>query len=285
MVRVAVHERRNGLPEAPGDVVAGQFVFRGGEDLSGFSYLDQIAEMEIGGALGDAGGLLHGVGDDNDGVIGLEFVDKLFDPGGGDGIEGGTGLVHQNHLGSDRDGARDTKALLLTTGKGGARLVEVVFYFFPEPGLFQAGLHDLVSGFLVWDHAMDARRVDNVVEDGLGEGIGFLEYHADSSPYFDHIDGLVIDVFASEFDLSAHMTTVDGVVHPVEASQEGGFPTTGRTDNGGDLFGADIHGHVSDGGFVAKIDTDIARRHAGFGGEDLSDGVLGVLFLREFGTG
>jgi hypothetical protein len=30
---------------------------------------DQVAQVKIGGALGDAGGLLHGVGDDDDGVL------------------------------------------------------------------------------------------------------------------------------------------------------------------------------------------------------------------------
>jgi hypothetical protein len=53
------------------------------------------------------------VGDDRDRVAPAQLVDQLLDPGGGDRIERRAGLVHQDHLGIDRDRPRDAQALLL----------------------------------------------------------------------------------------------------------------------------------------------------------------------------
>src|SRR3954454_25006052 len=64
-----------GLAELPGDVVLGALVVRGREDLLGRPDLDELAEPEEPGAVGDAGGLLHVVGDDDDGELALELVD------------------------------------------------------------------------------------------------------------------------------------------------------------------------------------------------------------------
>ena len=76
--------------------------------------------MEEGGALRDARGLLHIVGDDDDRIAAAQLVDQLLDLGGGDRIERRAGLVHQDHLGIDRDGAGDAQPLLLAAGQGGA---------------------------------------------------------------------------------------------------------------------------------------------------------------------
>ena len=77
--------------------------------------LDDLAEMEEGRALRDAGCLLHRMGDDDDGVTALELVDQLLDPGGRDRIERLARLVHQDHLGVDRNGPGDAQPLLLPT--------------------------------------------------------------------------------------------------------------------------------------------------------------------------
>ena len=258
----AITIKELGLPESAGDIVAGQLMPGVSKDLSGFSHLDQIAEMEVGGALGYARGLLHGVGNDDDGVVLPEFVDQLFDPGRGDGVQRGARLIHQDYLGPDRNGARDTKALLLATGERGAGLGQSVLYFFPKPGFFQARLHDLLGGRLVGRHAVNARRIDDIVENGFREGIGFLEYHADPRPHLDHIHGSGVDVFAIEPDFPADAATIDGVVHPVQGTQEGRFATTGRTDDGGDLGRPDIERHILDGSFCPEVHIKIADRHA-----------------------
>ncbi|PAV92986.1 hypothetical protein WR25_06722 [Diploscapter pachys] len=93
--------------------LAGPFLPRVGEDVAGRAAFDQLAEVEEGGALGDARGLLHVVRDDDDGVATAQFVDQLLDARGGDGIERAARFVHQDDFGFHRDGAGDAQPLLL----------------------------------------------------------------------------------------------------------------------------------------------------------------------------
>jgi hypothetical protein len=52
--------------------------------------------------------------DDDDRVVLLELEHEVLDMRGRDGIERRAWLVHQDHLGLDRDRAGDAQALLLT---------------------------------------------------------------------------------------------------------------------------------------------------------------------------
>jgi hypothetical protein len=68
-------------------------------------------------SLRHARGLLHRVGDDDDGIALAQLVDQLLDARGGDRVERRAGLVHQDDFGIDGDGARDAQALLLAAGQ------------------------------------------------------------------------------------------------------------------------------------------------------------------------
>jgi hypothetical protein len=107
-----------GLAGAAGDVVFGAGLGGAGEDGGGLVVFDEFAEPEEAGVGGDAGGLLHVVGDDDDGDGGAEVVDEFFDFGGGDGVEGGAGFVHEHDVGFGGEDAGDAEALLLTGGEG-----------------------------------------------------------------------------------------------------------------------------------------------------------------------
>src|SRR5215213_7066860 len=107
--------------EPPGDIILGAFVLRGGEDFIGCADLDQMAEVKKSGELRYPSRLLHRMGDDDDAEILLELVDELFDARGGDGVECGARLVHQNDLGIDGNGSGDAQALLLAARKARAR--------------------------------------------------------------------------------------------------------------------------------------------------------------------
>ena len=185
-----------GLTKPAGNVILGQLVAGGGEDLGRVANFDQLPEVEIGGALGDAGGLLHGVGDDGDGILLFELVDQVFDDGGGDGVEGAAGFVHQNDFGAHGNGAGNAQALLLATRQAGARLVHAVFDFLPQTGFAQGGLDDVVQFCFVLGQAMNARAVGHIVIDGFWEGVGFLEDHADLGPQRDHIDIFAVHIDA-----------------------------------------------------------------------------------------
>ena len=82
--------------------------------------------------VGDARSLLHVVGDDHDRVALLELVDQLLDLQRRDRIERRAGLVHQDHLGLDRDRAGDAQALLLAAGEADPGVVEAILDLVPE---------------------------------------------------------------------------------------------------------------------------------------------------------
>src|SRR3954452_18322048 len=67
--------------EATGDVILGFLALGTDEDLVGAAELDQLAEVHVGSIVGHPRRLLHVVGDDRDGVIGLELADQLLDLG------------------------------------------------------------------------------------------------------------------------------------------------------------------------------------------------------------
>src|SRR5262245_45199676 len=93
------------LAEAAGDVVLGFLAGRLDEDRVGRAVLDQLAEVHVGGEVGDARRLLHVVGDDHDRVVVLQLVDQLFDARGGDRVERRARLVEQQHFRLDGDAA------------------------------------------------------------------------------------------------------------------------------------------------------------------------------------
>src|SRR3712207_2420014 len=94
---------------AAGDVILGAGLAGIGEDFGRLAIFDEVAEVEKGGLLRDPRRLLHVVGDDHDRIAAAKLVDQLLDLGGGDRIERGSRLVHQDHLGIDGDGAGDAE--------------------------------------------------------------------------------------------------------------------------------------------------------------------------------
>src|SRR4029077_15512594 len=88
-----------------------------GEDLLRLIIFDKLAEIEKRRAIRAAGGLLHIMGDYDNGELGLQFMDEILHLGRGDRIESGTRLVHEQNLGPVGNGARDTEALHLSARK------------------------------------------------------------------------------------------------------------------------------------------------------------------------
>ena len=54
----------------------------------GGSEFDEFAEIHISGKVGNTGGLLHAVGDDDNRVFFFQLIDQIFDLGCGDRIQG-----------------------------------------------------------------------------------------------------------------------------------------------------------------------------------------------------
>ena len=76
------------LAEAAGDVFFGELMLWVGEDLCGFPDFDQMAQMEERGSLRNAGGLLHRMGHDDDGVKGPKFINQLLNFSGCNRVKG-----------------------------------------------------------------------------------------------------------------------------------------------------------------------------------------------------
>src|SRR5688500_18494021 len=97
--------------EPPRHVVLGALVGRVGEDLLGAVVLDEdprtgVARLvHLGGEEGATvrypSGLLHVVGDDDDGVLLLELGHEILDAAGRDRIERRARFVHEDDLGID----------------------------------------------------------------------------------------------------------------------------------------------------------------------------------------
>src|SRR5207248_3297730 len=65
--------------EAAGDVVLGLLALRLDEDAVGVAVLDQLAQVQVRGVVGDARSLLHVVRDEHHGVVVLQLGDQLLD--------------------------------------------------------------------------------------------------------------------------------------------------------------------------------------------------------------
>ena len=63
---------------------------------------------------------------------------------------------------------------------------------------------------------MNAQAVGDVFKDGFGEGVGFLEHHADPAAERGDIDRVVINILVSKTDIAFHASNRDGVIHAVE---------------------------------------------------------------------
>jgi len=195
--------------------------------------LDQPPEIQERGVIGHACRLLHVVRDDHERVAVLQLRHQLLDLRRRDRIERGAGLVQEDHLGLDRDGARDAQTLLLPAGEAERTFVEPVLRLLPQRGAAEAALDDLLQlGAPV--HALDAAAVGHVLENRLRERVGFLEHHTDARAQGRDVDLGRVQVRAVEAQAPFDSHLVDQVVQPIEAAQQGGFAAARRADEGGD---------------------------------------------------
>src|SRR5712691_12548083 len=109
--------KNNASAEAAGDVGLRARITGGGEELRRGAELDELTRKQEGGEVADARGLLHVVGNGDDGAEILQLHEQLFDFRGADGVERGTRFIEKKDFGLDGEGARDAQALLLAAGK------------------------------------------------------------------------------------------------------------------------------------------------------------------------
>src|ERR687896_2095364 len=209
------------LADLAGDVCLRARVGRVREDLVGVVELDDAPaaviivvqlHREEGRLVGHARRLLHVVRDDHDRVLALQVHHEVLDLPGGDRVERRAGLVHQDHVGLDREATRDAEALLLAARHAEGVGLESVLDLVPERGVAERALDDLVHAAL---HPEHARAEGDVVVDRLGERVRLLEDHADPLAHLDRVDLLRVEVLAVVEHLPLDPRAGDEVVHPV----------------------------------------------------------------------
>ena len=180
------------------------------------------------------------MGDHDDGVLLLEFHCQVLNLRGGNGVQGGGGLVHQKDFRFVGQGPGNAQPLLLAAGEAQGALLQTVLDLVPNGGVPEGFLHDGVQIRAVAD-AVGPGAVGHVVVNGHGEGIGLLEHHADLLAQPGDVQVLVKDVLPFEADVPLDMHPGDQVVHPVQGLQEGRLAAAGGADEGSDLVDGDVH--------------------------------------------
>ena len=171
------------------------------------------------------------MGDDDDGVLLLQLHSQILNPGGGNGVKGRGGLVHEQHRGLHRQGSGDAEPLLLTAGHAQGVLFQPVLHLVPDGRSPESLLRNLVQLGPIAD-AMGSGAVGDVVVNAHGEGIGLLENHADLLAQA--VDLRVEDVLPLVFYFTGDFHAGNQVVHPVQGFQEGGLAAARGADQGGD---------------------------------------------------
>src|SRR5215213_3758016 len=249
-----------------GHVCLGPLVARVGEDPLRVVEFDHAAgavllfgvqlDREEGRLVGHARSLLHVVRHDHDRVVLLELEHQIFDLPGRDRVQGGAGLVHEDHVGLHRQAARDAEPLLLAAGHAEGVCLQPVLDLVPQRRARQRPLHDVVHVALHTEHA---RAEGDVVVDRLGERIRLLEHHPDPFSHLDGIHVLPVQVLAVVEHAALHPCPGNEVVHAVQAADQCGLAAAGRPDQSRDLVAADVEGDLAHRGLAAVAHADVVE--------------------------
>src|SRR5579872_5100992 len=253
------------LSEAPRDIVFGTLVLRSREDLGGRVEFDELTRLgftreQKAGVVGDAGRLLHVVGDDDKRVRPFELAHQVFDFHRRDRIESRSRFVHEQYFRLDRKRARDAQTLLLAARERCAGVVELVFDLVPQRRFAQALLGDLVEFGAVPRLVRQPHPGEHVVDDRhRRERVGALEHHADPLTHRGGIDARIVEILTVQEHFAFDPSAGDDLVHPVQAPQQSGFAAARWSDERRDLAGLEVHGHGLDRQIRAVVGVEVLR--------------------------
>ena len=146
----------------------------------------------------------------------------------------------------DEDGNEDFSKAVQRVTKKGVTANDVrycIFDFIPYGRIPQRTLYDFVQLHLVGD-AVGTGAVGNIIVDAHGEGIGFLEHHANLLAQLVHIHFLGENVGALISNVTGDLHAGDQVVHAVEGFQESRLTAAGRADKCGNALFGDFNIHI-----------------------------------------
>ena len=193
---------------------------------------------------------------DDDGAVGNDRRHKVLDCQRRDGVERRAGLVKQDHVGVERQRARNAQTLLLAARKRVGALVELVFDLVPKRRAAQAFLDHAVELVAVGD-AVALRRKRDVVANGLAERVGLLEHHANGTAQLVGVFGLGVHVAPAIVDLALHAAAANLAIHEVEATQEGRLTAARRPNERRDLALVEVERRIVQCMVVAIVHVDV----------------------------
>ena len=155
------------------------------------------------------------MGDDDHGVVLFQLAHQLFHLHGRAGVQCAGGLVHQQHLGLDRQCPGNAKTLLLPAGKAKGALFQAVLHLIPQGGAPQRAFHQLVQLGLI-AHAVQLGAVSDVVVDAHGEGVCLLEHHAHTAAQVGQLHLAGKDIRALQPYIALDAYARHKVVHAVQ---------------------------------------------------------------------
>ena len=198
--------------------------------------------------------------DDDDRVLLLELHGQLLDLRRGDRIERACGLVHEQHLGLDRECAGDAQSLLLAAGETERVFAQAVFHLVPDGRAAQRLFDDLVELRAVFD-AVRARAVGDVVVDAHRERVRFLKDHADLAPQLVDIRAGGKNVLLAVAHIARDLHAGDEVVHAVERFEKRGLAAAGRPDERRDALFRNVHADIVQRLMVSVPEIQTLNRH------------------------
>ena len=193
---------------------------------------------------------------DDNGAVGHDRRHKVLDRQRRDGVERRAGLVKQDHVGVERQRARNAQTLLLAARKRVGALVELVLDLVPKRRAAQAFLDHAVELVAVGD-AVALRRKRDVVANGLAERVGLLEHHANGTAQLVGVFGLGVYIAPAIVDLALHAAAANLAIHQVEAAQEGRLTAARRPDERCDLTLVEVERRVVQRMVVAIVHIDV----------------------------
>ena len=207
-----------------------------GQHLLGRSHLYDPAVVHKDDHVGQIQGLLHVVGDKDDGLVQLllQVAYLLLQGAAGHGVQGREGLIHQDDGGRGGQCPENADALLLTAGHlagvfMGVLLIGEIDHLQQLPGDAVALL------FTVFQQS--GNHADVLGHRHIGEQADLLNDIADMPAQIHLVLGG--DVFAIQIDLPA-----GGLDEAVDHFQRGGLAAAGRADEHGHLTVRDLKAQI-----------------------------------------
>ena len=189
--------------------------------------LDDVPPVQKDDQVGQVQGLVHVVGDKDDGFVQLllQALDLQLEGAAGHGVQGAEGFVHQHHRGRGGQGTEDTDALLLAAGQ--LRGVFVGVGFIGQTHHVQHPAHQVVIA-LPGRAQQPGHNADVLGHRHVGEQAHLLNDIANTAAEL--IPVRLGHVLAPQIDVPAV-----GLDEPVDHLQGGGLSAAGRADEDGEL--------------------------------------------------